>query len=101
MTTTRLSIIGIVAGLLASAPAFAQAPTGSGAPGVTTVQKQRTDGGDSPANPKATDATAAAWHKQHTDGGDSPANPRAFQKSIAQSPGHSDPLATNGSIAEK
>lgn len=77
MTTTRLSIIGIVAGLLASAPAFAQAPTGSGAPGVTTVQKQRTDGGDSPANP------------------------RAFQKSIAQSPGHSDPLATNGSIAEK
>jgi hypothetical protein len=77
MKTTRLSIIGIVAGLLASAPAFAQVPTGSGTRGVTTVQKQ------------------------HTDGGDSPDNPRAFQKSTAQSLDHSDSHATNGSIAEK
>jgi hypothetical protein len=73
----------MVAGLLASVPAFAQVPTGSGASGVTTVAKQHTDGGDSPDNPRATDAAAAAWHKQHTDGGDSPDNPRATDAAAA------------------
>lgn len=74
MKTTRLSIIGMVAGLLASVPAFAQFPTGSGASGVTTVAKQ------------------------HTDGGDSPDNPHAFHKSTAQNAGHSDFQAINVAI---
>jgi hypothetical protein len=54
----------VVVGLVMAAPAVAQT-TPSGA---TTAQKQRTDGGDSPANPRATDAAAAAWHKQHIGG---------------------------------
>jgi hypothetical protein len=80
MKIFRLSMIAVAAGVLMSAPAFAQ---GSMSAGTMTDQKQHTDGGDSPDNPRATDAAAAAWHKQHTDAGESPANPRVTDKMAA------------------
>jgi hypothetical protein len=74
--------VALMAGLLIAAPAFAQ--TTPQTPSQQTIQKQPTDGGDSPSNPRATDAAAAEWHKQHIDGGDSPANPRATDASAAE-----------------
>jgi hypothetical protein len=44
-------------------PADAVKP-GAGDASVT-AKKQQTDGGDSPSDPRATDATAAAWRKLH------------------------------------
>ncbi len=78
MRFSSLSTAVLAAGLLVGAPAFAQ--TAPAASGKTTVDKQHTDGGDSPSNSKAFDQTTAA-QKQHTDGGDSPANPSAFDSS--------------------
>jgi hypothetical protein len=83
METFRFSMIATVAGLLMSAPAFAQTSSGAMPAGTTMEQKQHTDGGDSPDNPRASDAAAAAWHKQHTDAGESPANPRVTDKMAA------------------
>jgi hypothetical protein len=74
----------LIAGLLMAAPAFAQPSPQTKSPSQPTMQKQPTDGGDSPSNPRATDAAAAEWHKQHIDGGDSPANPRATDAAAAQ-----------------
>jgi hypothetical protein len=76
--------VALMAGLLIAAPAFAQSTPQTTSPSQPTIQKQPTDGGDSPSNPRATDAAAAEWHKQHIDGGDSPANPRATDASAAE-----------------
>ena len=72
MTPFRLPLVALATGLLAAAPAFVAAPAFAD-PGSTAAstaagdaQKQHTDGGDSPNNPRATDESAAAWHKQHT-----------------------------------
>ena len=55
----------VMTGLFAAVPAFAQtttAPTSTVAPAATPAaadaQKQHVDGGDSPSNPRATEATA-------------------------------------------
>ena len=40
-------------------------------------------------NPRATDATAAAWRKQHIDAFDTPNNPQSLNKQQAQSLSHS------------
>src|ERR1700733_14468775 len=94
-------------GMLVCASAFAQTSPTPASPSTGTVMKQPTDGGDSPSNPRATDAAAAAWHKQHIDGGDSPSNPNATDASAAawhkqhidggDSP--SNPRATDASAA--
>jgi hypothetical protein len=75
-----LSTALVVVGVLMATPAFAQTTPS----GTTTAQKQHTDGGDSPSNPRATDASSA-WHKQHTDGS------VATNKQSAQSYSHPDP----------
>lgn len=100
MRPLRLSVIAMAAGLLMSAPAFAQTSPGADSPNATADQKQHTDGGNSPANPRATDAAAAAWHKQHTDGGDSAADLPPFQKSTVQSYAHGDAPAANGAVTK-
>jgi hypothetical protein len=84
MRLRSLSAVLLSGSMLACLPALAQqtSPTPA-APNTTTVTKQPTDGGDSPSNPRATDASAAAWHKQHIDGGDSPSNPRANDATAA------------------
>ena len=64
MKSFNLSTTLVTVGLLMTAPAFAQTTPS----GTTTAQKQHTDGGDSPDNPRATDAASAAWHKQHIGG---------------------------------
>jgi hypothetical protein len=81
--------VALMAGLLIAAPAFAQNMPQTASPQTTSpsqqsVEKQPTDGGDSPSNPRATDAAAAEWHKQHIDGGDSPSDPRATDASAAE-----------------
>jgi hypothetical protein len=78
MKRFTLSTTLVAAGLLMAVPAFAQTTMGG-----TAAQKQHTDGGDSPSDPRATDAASAAWHKQHIDGGDSPSDPRATDASAA------------------
>src|ERR1700744_3790282 len=84
MRLGSLSAVLLSGSLITCLPALAQqtSPT-QASPNATTVTKQPTDGGDSPANPRATDAAAAAWRKQHIDGGDSPANPGATDASAA------------------
>jgi hypothetical protein len=83
MKVRKTAAMVMVAGLALAVPAFAQtSPT-------TSTQKQRTDGGDSPAN-KQTDQSAAAWHKQHTDGGDSPANMQTDKTASAWHKQHTD-----------
>ena len=64
MKTYSRAVILTTVNLFMVVPAFAQATAGSAA----TAQKQHTDGGDSPDNPRATDQAAAAWHKQHIGG---------------------------------
>jgi hypothetical protein len=76
MTSSQRLVAAFAAALLVGPSAFAQ-PAPVSPPQDHSTQKQRIDGGDSPDNPRATDAAAAAWHKQHVDGGDSPDNPRA------------------------
>jgi hypothetical protein len=76
--------VALIGGLLIAAPSFAQTTPQTTSPAPQNVQKQPTDGGDSPSNPRATDAAAAEWHKQHIDGGDSPSNPRATDASAAE-----------------
>src|ERR1700733_8724579 len=83
MKFAPISAALISGGMLMCASAFAQTSTAPASPSTGTVMKQPTDGGDSPSNPRATDAAAAAWHKQHIDGGDSPSNPRATDASAA------------------
>jgi hypothetical protein len=63
MTSFRPSLLALAVGLLATAPVFAATAVAAAA---ADAQKQHTDGGDSPDNPRATDESAAAWHKQHT-----------------------------------
>jgi hypothetical protein len=53
-----------VVGLLSAVPALAQTTLNPASPSPTTPQKQHTDGGDSPYNPRAFDG-AAAWRKLH------------------------------------
>jgi hypothetical protein len=93
MKFSSFPVVALAGGLLAFAPAFAQTSPNGVPAKPTTVTKQPTDGGDSPSNPRATDATAAEWRKQHIDGGDSPDNPRALQKQQAQSYSHPDNAA--------
>jgi hypothetical protein len=117
----KLSDTLMVAGLLLAAPAVAQTTPNS----TPTAQKQRTDGGGmadnpratdataaawrkqhidgggSPDNPRATDATAAAWRKQHIDGGDSPDNTASAQKQSAQSLSHAAPPFVDGPVAKR
>jgi hypothetical protein len=88
----------IAGGLLACAPAFAQtSPTSAN---KTSVQKQHTDGGDSPSNPRAFDNSTTA-QKQHTDGGDSPSNPQSLQKQPAQSYAHSAGPASDSPVTKQ
>ena len=75
----NFSYMLVAAGMLMAVPAVAQTTPS----GTATAQRQHIDGGDSPDNPRATDATAAAWRKQHIDGGDSPDNPRATDATAA------------------
>ena len=81
--------IAAMAGMLVALPALAQTSPQSTSPQATaptspSMQKQPSDGGDSPPNPRATDQTAAEWRKQHIDGGDSPPDPRATDASAAE-----------------
>jgi hypothetical protein len=76
--------VAAVAGLLIALPALAQTSPQATSPSSPTMQKQPTDGGDSPSNPRATDQTAAEWRKQHIDGGDAPPNPGATDASAAE-----------------
>jgi hypothetical protein len=93
----KLSDTLMVAGLLLAAPAVAQTTPNS----TPTAQKQRTDGGGMADNPRATDATAAAWRKQHIDGGDSPDNAASAQKQSAQSLSHAAPPFVDGPVAKR
>jgi hypothetical protein len=91
MKLSSLSSAVLAVGFLFWPPAFAQTTPS----GVPQTQKQPTDGGDSPANPRANDASAAAWHKQHTAG------VASANKQSAQSYSHPAAPTTGGSTATK
>jgi hypothetical protein len=98
------AVILTAANLLMVVPAFAQSTAGSPA----TVQKQHTDGGDSPDNPRATDQAAAAWHKQHIGGLPAGTNPPQYgtdwanaQKQSTQSNSHSAVPAAAGAATKQ
>jgi hypothetical protein len=94
------AVILTAATLSMVAPAFAQS--------TATAQKQHTDGGDSPDNPRATDQAAAAWHKQHIGGLPAGTTPPQYgtgwantQMQSTQSYSHSTAPAAGGAATKQ
>jgi hypothetical protein len=85
-----------VVGLLVAVPALAQTTLNPASPSPTTPQKQHTDGGDSPYNPRAF-AGAAAWRKLHPYA----QAPLFGARQQTQSLAHSAAPAGNGTVTEQ